>query len=120
MSTLAPSNNHHHVLRDRWEIPSVDQVIVEVRAGVVWANTYNKFDPTQSVRRLQRKRLRSRRRIARFVAEYLAELIIVDLAFGEICLRVEVQEDKGDSEQWSQQHLHKTEYKTGEVESLRL
>jgi hypothetical protein len=33
MSTLAPSNNRHHVLRDRWEIPSVDQVIVEERAG---------------------------------------------------------------------------------------
>jgi hypothetical protein len=33
MRTLAPSNNRHHVLRDRWEIPSVDQVIVEERAG---------------------------------------------------------------------------------------
>jgi deoxyribose-phosphate aldolase len=33
MSTLAPSNNRHHVLRDRWKIPSVDQVMVEERAG---------------------------------------------------------------------------------------
>jgi hypothetical protein len=32
MRTLAPSNNHN-LLRDRWEIPSVDQVMVEERAG---------------------------------------------------------------------------------------
>ena len=33
MRTLAPSNNRHSVLRDHWEIPSVDQVMVEGRAG---------------------------------------------------------------------------------------
>jgi hypothetical protein len=32
MRTLAPSNNHN-LLRDRWEIPSVDQVMVEESAG---------------------------------------------------------------------------------------
>ena len=39
MSTLAPSNNRHHVLRYRWEIPSVDQVIVEERAGANFIKT---------------------------------------------------------------------------------
>ena len=36
-----------------------------LNAGVVWANTYNKFDPTSPVRRLQGKRLRPRRWAAR-------------------------------------------------------
>ena len=36
----------------------------ELKAGVVWANTYNKFDPAQPLRRLQGKRLRPRRREA--------------------------------------------------------
>ena len=40
------------------------KMVNKLRAGVVWANTYNKFDPDQSVRRLQGKRLRPRRRIA--------------------------------------------------------
>ena len=29
------------------------QVSQQLRAGVIWANTYNKFDPTLTVRRLQ-------------------------------------------------------------------
>ena len=40
------------------------KMVNKLRAGVVWANTYNKFDPDESIRRLQGKRLRSRRRIA--------------------------------------------------------
>ena len=36
-----------------------------LRAGVVWANTFNRFDPTVAVRRLQGVRLRSRGRPAR-------------------------------------------------------
>jgi acyl-CoA reductase-like NAD-dependent aldehyde dehydrogenase len=32
------------------------------KAGVVWANTFNQFDPTSPVRRLQGVRLRPRRR----------------------------------------------------------
>jgi aldehyde dehydrogenase (NAD+) len=36
-----------------------------LRAGVVWANTFNKFDPTSPVRRLQGVRLRPRGRPAR-------------------------------------------------------
>jgi acyl-CoA reductase-like NAD-dependent aldehyde dehydrogenase len=34
----------------------------ELKAGVVWANTYNKFDPASPVRRLQGERLRPRGR----------------------------------------------------------
>ena len=34
----------------------------QLRAGVVWANTFNKFDPTIAVRRLQGVRLRPRGR----------------------------------------------------------
>ena len=37
----------------------------QLRAGVVWANTFNKFDPTVAVRRLQGVRLRPRGRPAR-------------------------------------------------------
>ena len=37
----------------------------KLRAGVVWANTFNKFDPTVAVRRLQGVRLRPRGRPAR-------------------------------------------------------
>ena len=37
----------------------------KLRAGVVWANTFNRFDPTSPVRRLQRVRLRPGRRPAR-------------------------------------------------------
>ena len=33
------------------------KMVNKLRAGVVWANTYNKFDPDESVRRLQGKRL---------------------------------------------------------------
>ena len=36
-----------------------------LRAGVVWANTYNRFDPTSPVRRLQGVGLRTRGRLAR-------------------------------------------------------
>ena len=36
-----------------------------LRAGVVWANTYNRFDPDVAVRRLQGVRLRPRGRPAR-------------------------------------------------------
>ena len=36
----------------------------ELKAGVVWANTYNKFDPDVALRRLQGKRLRPRGRPA--------------------------------------------------------
>ena len=36
-----------------------------LRAGVVWANTFNSFDPTSAVRRLQGVRLRPRGRAAR-------------------------------------------------------
>ncbi len=37
----------------------------QLRAGVVWANTYNRFDPSVAVRRLQGVRLRPRGRPAR-------------------------------------------------------
>ena len=37
----------------------------KLRAGVVWANTFNRFDPASPVRRLQGVRLRPRGRPAR-------------------------------------------------------
>ena len=40
------------------------KMVTKLRAGVVWANTYNKFDPELPVRRLQGKRLRPRGRPA--------------------------------------------------------
>ena len=39
MNSTARITHHASVL-------TVDAVMVEERAGVVWANTYNKFDPT--------------------------------------------------------------------------
>ena len=33
LKTLPDTKNRHNVLRDRWEIPSVDQVMVEERAA---------------------------------------------------------------------------------------
>ena len=41
------------------------KVTSKLRAGVIWANTYNKFDPTSPVRRIQRIRHGPRRRTAR-------------------------------------------------------
>ena len=41
------------------------KMTAQLRAGVVWANTFNKFDPTSPVRRLQGKRHGPRRRSAR-------------------------------------------------------
>src|SRR5206468_1392125 len=32
LKTLSSTNNRHHALRDRWEIPSVDQIMIEERA----------------------------------------------------------------------------------------
>lgn len=43
---------------------TIFQIVNHLRAGGVWANTCNKFDPTQSIRRLQGKRLLSRGRLA--------------------------------------------------------
>ena len=40
------------------------KMVNKLRAGVVWANTYNKFDPASPVRRLQGKRFWPRRRFA--------------------------------------------------------
>src|SRR6188472_2523810 len=33
LKTLPPSHNRHNALRDRWDIPSVDQIMVEERAA---------------------------------------------------------------------------------------
>ena len=33
MKTLPATSNRHNALRDRWEIPSVDQIMVEERAA---------------------------------------------------------------------------------------
>ncbi len=41
------------------------KMVGAMRAGVVWANTFNRFDPTSPVRRLQGVRLRARGRTAR-------------------------------------------------------
>ena len=47
----------------------------KLRAGVVWANTYNKFDPTSPVRRIQGSGLRPRGRRARASRPYVSAVM---------------------------------------------